>query len=109
VSSTFCKDSGSSLKACPEALDFPQWVVLDMDSTEVPGTAGRKTACTGIHRDQPGDRHPSSGADLQQARNGGRLVKHARHYRLMLAESHLTRRLFGGMVRRIKALPVPAG
>ncbi len=42
-------------------------------------------------------------------KTGGRLVKHARYYRLLLAESHLTRRLFGGMVRRIEALPVPAG
>jgi hypothetical protein len=39
----------------------------------------------------------------------GRLVKHARYYGLLLAESHLTRRLFGAMVRRIAALPVPAG
>jgi hypothetical protein len=30
-------------------------------------------------------------------------------YWLMLAESRLTRRLFGSMVRRIAALPVPAG
>jgi hypothetical protein len=27
---------------------------------------------------------------------GGGLVKHTRYYWLMLAESHLTRRLFGG-------------
>jgi hypothetical protein len=40
---------------------------------------------------------------LQQrlVKTGGRLVKHARYYWLMLAESHLTRRLFGSMVRRI--------
>jgi len=37
------------------------------------------------------------------------LVKYARYYWLLLAESHLTRRLFGSMVRRIAALPVPAG
>jgi len=30
----------------------------------------------------------------------GRLLKHARYYWLMLAESHLTRRLFGAMVRK---------
>ena len=42
-------------------------------------------------------------------KTGGRLVKHARYYWLMLAESHLRRRLFGGMVRRIDALRVPAG
>jgi hypothetical protein len=48
---------------------------------------------------------------LQQrlVKTGGRLVKHARYYWLMLAESHLTRRLFGSMVRRIAALAVPTG
>ena len=46
---------------------------------------------------------------LQQrlVKTGGRLVKHARYYWLLLAESHLTRRLFGAMVARIAALPVP--
>ena len=48
---------------------------------------------------------------LQQrlVKTGGRLVKHARYYWLLMAESHLTRRLFGSMVRRIEALPLPAG
>jgi hypothetical protein len=48
---------------------------------------------------------------LQQrlVKTGGRLVKHARYYRLLLAESHLTRRLFASMVRRIEALPVLTG
>jgi hypothetical protein len=47
---------------------------------------------------------------LQQklVKTGGRLVKHARYYWLLLAESYLTRRLFGGMVRRIASLPLPA-
>ena len=40
---------------------------------------------------------------------GGRLIKHARYYWLLLAESHLTRRLFGAMLGRIIALPLPAG
>jgi hypothetical protein len=40
---------------------------------------------------------------------GGRFIKHARHYWLLLAESHLTRRLFGAMLQRIAALPSPAG
>ena len=43
------------------------------------------------------------------AKTGGRLIKHARYYWLLLAESHLTRRLFGSMVRRIAALPLPTG
>ena len=48
---------------------------------------------------------------LQQrlVKTGGRLVKHARYYWLLLAESHLTRRLFASMLRRIWALPVPTG
>ena len=48
---------------------------------------------------------------LQQrlVKTGGRLIKHARYYWLLLAESHLTRRLFASMVRRIESLPVPAG
>ena len=48
---------------------------------------------------------------LQQrlVKTGGRLVKHAWYYWLMLAESHLTRRLFGAMVGRIDGLPLPSG
>ena len=48
---------------------------------------------------------------LQQrlVKTGGRLVRHARYYWLFLAESHLTRRLFGAMLQRIWALPVPTG
>ena len=48
---------------------------------------------------------------LQQRRvkTGGRLVKHARYYWLLLAEGHLHRRLFGSMLRRIWALSVPTG
>ena len=48
---------------------------------------------------------------LQQrlVKTGGRLVKHARYYWLLLAEGHLTRRLFGSMLRMIAALPLPNG
>jgi hypothetical protein len=48
---------------------------------------------------------------LQQRlmKTNGRLIKHARYYCLLLAESHLTRRLFVGMLRKITALPSPAG
>src|SRR6266852_1672504 len=44
---------------------------------------------------------------LQQrlVKTGGRLVTHARYYWLLLAESHLTRQLFGSMLQRIWALP----
>jgi hypothetical protein len=43
------------------------------------------------------------------AKTGGRLVKHARYFCLLLAENHLTRRLFGSMLRRTEWLPLPAG
>ena len=42
-------------------------------------------------------------------KTGGRLVKHARYYWLLLAKGHLNRRLFGDMLHRIWALPVPGG
>jgi hypothetical protein len=42
-------------------------------------------------------------------KTGGRLIKHARYYWLMLAQGHLTKRLFGTMVRRVQALPLPTG
>jgi len=42
-------------------------------------------------------------------KTGGRLIKHARYCWLLLAEGHLMRRLFGGMLARIAALPSPAG
>jgi hypothetical protein len=46
---------------------------------------------------------------LQQrlVKTGGRLIKHARYYWLLLAEGHLTRRLFTARVRRIELLPLP--
>ena len=48
---------------------------------------------------------------LQQrlVKTGGRLVKHARYYWLLLAEGHLSRRLFASMLRLIAALPLPDG
>ena len=54
---------------------------------------------------------PWSVTSLQQrlVKTGGCLIKHTRYYWLQLAESHLTRRLFGEMLRRIWALPMPSG
>ncbi len=51
---------------------------------------------------------------LQQrlVKTGGRLVpprRDARHHWLLLAEGHLTRRLFSSMLRLIAALPLPDG
>ncbi len=48
---------------------------------------------------------------LQQrlVKTGGRLVKHARYYWLLLAEGDLNRRRFGAMLGRITLLPAPTG
>src|SRR6267154_5538499 len=42
-------------------------------------------------------------------KTGGRLIQHARYYWLLLAEGHFTRRLCGGTLRKIAALPSPVG
>jgi hypothetical protein len=39
---------------------------------------------------------------------GGRVIKHAWYYWLLLAEGHLHRLLLGQMLRQIWALPVPS-
>jgi Transposase DDE domain group 1 len=47
---------------------------------------------------------------LQQrlVETGGRFMQHPRYHWLLLAEGRLTRRLFGGMLRRIATQPSPA-
>jgi hypothetical protein len=59
---------------------------------------------------RPGRLSPSL-TSLQQrlVKTGGQLIQHARYYWLLLAESHLTRRLFGNLLQKIAALPSPAG
>ena len=48
---------------------------------------------------------------LQQrlVKTGGRLVKHARYYWLLLAEGHLNRRRFAAVLGRIALLSLPTG
>ncbi len=55
------------------------------------------------------DGWPLTSLQQRLVKRGGRLVKHARYYWLLLTESHLTRRLFGAMLGRIAALLFPAG
>ena len=52
-----------------------------------------------------------SRTSLQQrpVKTGGRLVKHARYYWLLLAEGRLTRRPFGAMLDPLWALAAPTG
>ena len=94
-----------------------------MDAAVVPPVPGKRSPAAAervrVHLRQPlattgapdVDRHTWSLTSLQQrlVKTGGRLVKHARYYWLLLTESHLTSRLFGSMLRRIWALPVPSG
>jgi hypothetical protein len=50
-----------------------------------------------------------TGLQQRLVKTGGRLVKHARYYWLMLAESHLTRRLFGSRCGGSRRYPWQAG
>jgi len=52
---------------------------------------------------------PPTSLQRRLAKTGGRLIEHARHYWLLVAESHPTRRLFGAMAERFAALPAPTG
>ncbi len=54
----------------------------------------------------PWDQTRWSLTSLQQRlfKTGGRLIRHARYFILQLAESHLTRRLFGQILGRIERL-----
>lgn len=79
-------------------------------------TARRVVAKIGFHAGKPfprvGKRIENwSLTSLQQrlVKTGERLVKHARYFWQLLAQSHLTRRLFGSMARRIALLPIPTG
>jgi hypothetical protein len=60
-------------------------------------------ACGHLHRPLVVDQRAA--APCQE----GRQLINARYYWLLLAESRLTRRLVGSMLRRIWALPVPTG
>ena len=93
-----------------------------LDKAVVPSVPGeRGTAATERAGLQPGQLVAALGlpnrikswslTSLQHRlmKTGGRLVKHARYYWLLLAEGHLNRRLFGDMLHRIWALPLPSG
>jgi hypothetical protein len=42
-------------------------------------------------------------------KTGGRLIKYARYYRLLVAERHLTRRQFAGMLPKDRDAAVTGG
>ncbi len=99
-----------------EAMDSGHRTVLDLDSTEIPVYGEQEQSAYNLGNlwrrlVLPRRIGNWSLTSLQQrlVKTGGRLVKHARYYWLLLAESHLTRSLFGAIVRRIGLLTLPAG
>jgi len=55
------------------------------------------------------EKWPLTSLQQRLVKMGGRLIKQVRYYWLLLAESHLTRCLFGNMLRRMEGLPLPVG
>jgi hypothetical protein len=98
------------LEISPEFPRFPVYQDTDRACVTRRVTVASTAACISAAA-RALETHRWSLTSLQQrlVKTGGRLVTHARYYWLLLAESHLTRRLFGSMLRRIWALPVPAG
>jgi hypothetical protein len=91
----------------PFQLSFNSSLKVDFQGSRVTSDGGLVLARLAL----PAPIGKWSLTSLQQrlVKTGGRLIKHARYYWLLLAESHLTRRLFGSMLRRIAMLPSPAG
>jgi hypothetical protein len=101
-------------------MDSPQRVVLDIDSTEIPVYGSQERSANNGHFEST-CYHPlllfnregdCLAARLQLAAaagEDGRLVKHAWYYGLLLAEGHPMRRVFGAILRRFWALPLPVG
>jgi hypothetical protein len=104
-----------------EAVDQGRRAGGEVETAELPPVpVERGAAVAERDRLQPGKSLAAAGAAQENrqlvadqlaaaAGEDGRLLKHARYYRLLLAESHLRRRLFASMVRRIELLPLPAG
>jgi hypothetical protein len=78
-------------------------IVARRDRSRVDAALGRAVEHYGI------DHWSVTSVQQRLVKTGGRLLKHARYDWLLLAESRLTRRLFGAMLQRIWALPVPVG
>jgi len=102
------------LVARAEGVGSSERVVLDMDSSESPVYGEQEQSAYNLGNLWRRLALPKmignwSLTSLQQhlVKTGGRLVKHARYYWLLLAEGHLSRRLFSSMLRLIAALPLP--
>jgi hypothetical protein len=98
---------GTAIISGAAVINAPEIVDLDFCPTKSgPGSQPEQSSTRGYSKTGTGRL-----TSLQQrlVKTGGRLVKHARYYCLLLAEGHLNRRRFGAMLRRILMLPVPAG
>ena len=91
--------------------EFSFWLPTALYSTPIEGfqrTLFSLAGGSGGLRQGPACPNASpEAADRGLVKTGGRLVKHARYYWLLLAEGHLTRQRFGSMLQRIAALPLP--
>lgn len=102
------------LIAKAEAVDSAQRVVLDMDSTEIPVYGQQGNSAYNGHFEST-CYHPlllfNREGDCLAAKLRPGNVHSADGWEEMLlpAEGHLTRWLFGAMLRRMEALPVPTG
>jgi hypothetical protein len=92
------------LIAKAEAMESPQRVVLDMDSTEIPVYGQQENSAYNGHFEST-CYHPL----LLFNREGDCLAAKLRSGNVHSAEDWEERRLFTAMVRRIDWLPLPAG
>jgi hypothetical protein len=103
----------------PFQLSFNPCLKVDFQGSRVTSDGGlllvreldERLGLSALIADNIMDARNWSLTSLQQrlVKTGGRLVKHARYYWLLLAEGHLTRRRFGAMLGQIALLPVPTG
>ena len=65
--------------------------------------------CRGLTLPRPIQQGSLTSLQQRLVKTGGRLVRHARYYWLLLAQRHLDRRRFGAMMGRSALLPVSTG
>jgi hypothetical protein len=109
-------DSAETSPCAPAAFPLENGVVYHIYSAYSRGLDGLWRMYQWLDRASKGSNETGGGPwwrattnGKRLAKTGGRLIKHARYYWLLLAESHLTRQLFAGMLRKIAELPLPTG
>ena len=82
---------------------------VNLFKNEIVGYTQLKALAGQIYSDKDPLTHFYEGEPYRLMKTGGRLVKHARYYWLLLAEGRLNRKLFRDMLLRIWVLPIPGG